>query len=167
MRRRWHCDARPCSLFIASAGANYVRLASGVVRNLKFAKRDVLARELRVGDVVERHLADGDPVLFNRQVRQVTGGQFHLDLMRAWSHRTWYVSPPAHSDHSTPCLARPSPAPQPSLHKMSIMCHRAVVMPWRTFRFNECCCTPYNADFDGDEVRSRRRSLRCVLWVNS
>lgn len=20
------------------------------------------------------------------------------------------------------------------------------------FRFNECCCTPYNADFDGDEM---------------
>eukprot|EP00981_Chlorochromonas_danica_P010917 scaffold3535_cov162-Ochromonas_danica.AAC.3 len=41
---------------------------------------------------------------------------------------------------------------QPSLHKMSIMCHRVKVMPWRTFRFNECCCTPYNADFDGDEM---------------
>ena len=26
------------------------------------------------------------------------------------------------------------------------------VMPWRTFRFNECVCTPYNADFDGDEM---------------
>ena len=35
---------------------------------------------------------------------------------------------------------------------MSIMCHRAVVMPGRTFRFNECCCAPYNADFDGDEM---------------
>jgi DNA-directed RNA polymerase III subunit RPC1 len=22
----------------------------------------------------------------------------------------------------------------------------------RTFRFNECACTPYNADFDGDEM---------------
>ena len=22
----------------------------------------------------------------------------------------------------------------------------------RTFRFNECVCTPYNADFDGDEM---------------
>jgi DNA-directed RNA polymerase III subunit RPC1 len=41
---------------------------------------------------------------------------------------------------------------QPSLHKMSIMAHRAKVFPWRTFRFNECCCTPYNADFDGDEM---------------
>eukprot|EP00954_Amorphochlora_amoebiformis_P009869 771444-Amorphochlora_amoeboformis.AAC.1 len=25
-------------------------------------------------------------------------------------------------------------------------------MPWRTFRFNECVCNPYNADFDGDEM---------------
>ncbi|TPX48240.1 DNA-directed RNA polymerase [Synchytrium endobioticum] len=41
---------------------------------------------------------------------------------------------------------------QPSLHKLSIMCHYAKVLPWRTLRFNECVCTPYNADFDGDEM---------------
>ncbi len=41
---------------------------------------------------------------------------------------------------------------QPSLHKLSIMGHRVKVMDWRTFRFNECVCTPYNADFDGDEM---------------
>lgn len=41
---------------------------------------------------------------------------------------------------------------QPSLHKMSIMAHRVKVFPWRTFRFNECACTPYNADYDGDEM---------------
>lgn len=41
---------------------------------------------------------------------------------------------------------------QPSLHKMSIMAHRVKVFPWRTFRFNECACAPYNADFDGDEM---------------
>ena len=41
---------------------------------------------------------------------------------------------------------------QPSLHKMSIMAHRARVMGERTFRFNECVCAPYNADFDGDEM---------------
>lgn len=29
---------------------------------------------------------------------------------------------------------------------------QARVMPWRTLRFNECVCTPYNADFDGDEM---------------
>jgi DNA-directed RNA polymerase III subunit RPC1 len=41
---------------------------------------------------------------------------------------------------------------QPSLHKVSIMAHRAKVMEWRTFRFNTCVCAPYNADFDGDEM---------------
>lgn len=41
---------------------------------------------------------------------------------------------------------------QPSLHKLSIMCHRVLVRPWRTFRLNECVCNPYNADFDGDEM---------------
>ncbi|KAI8816202.1 uncharacterized protein EV422DRAFT_546457 [Fimicolochytrium jonesii] len=41
---------------------------------------------------------------------------------------------------------------QPSLHKLSILSHYVKVRPWRTFRFNECVCTPYNADFDGDEM---------------
>jgi DNA-directed RNA polymerase III subunit RPC1 len=41
---------------------------------------------------------------------------------------------------------------QPSLHRMSIMCHRARVIPWRTLRLNESVCNPYNADFDGDEM---------------
>lgn len=41
---------------------------------------------------------------------------------------------------------------QPSLHKLSIMSHLVKVRPWRTFRLNECACTPYNADFDGDEM---------------
>ena len=41
---------------------------------------------------------------------------------------------------------------QPSLHRISIMCHRAKILPHRTFRFNECVCGPYNADFDGDEM---------------
>ncbi|CAF4893808.1 unnamed protein product, partial [Rotaria sp. Silwood2] len=58
-------------------------------------------------DIVERHLIDGDVVLFNRQ---------------------------------------------PSLHRLSIMALYAKVMPHRTFRFNECICSPFNADFDGDEM---------------
>ena len=74
---------------------------------LRYGNRELVVRDIRIGDVVERHLEDGDIVLFNRQ---------------------------------------------PSLHKMSIMAHRVRVMPWRTFRFNECVCTPYNADFDGDEM---------------
>ncbi|KEZ40633.1 DNA-directed RNA polymerase III subunit RPC1 [Scedosporium apiospermum] len=75
--------------------------------NLQWADRERTAKDLRIGDVVERHLEDGDVVLFNRQ---------------------------------------------PSLHKLSIMSHLVKVRPWRTFRLNECVCTPYNADFDGDEM---------------
>jgi DNA-directed RNA polymerase subunit A' len=41
---------------------------------------------------------------------------------------------------------------QPSLHRMSIMAHEIVVMPYKTFRINLCVCPPYNADFDGDEM---------------
>jgi DNA-directed RNA polymerase III subunit RPC1 len=32
------------------------------------------------------------------------------------------------------------------------MCHIARVMLHRTFRLNECVCSPYGADFDGDEM---------------
>ncbi|KAF7729475.1 hypothetical protein EC973_004455 [Apophysomyces ossiformis] len=88
-------------------GANYVNFANGFKKYLKFGDRQAIAAELRIGDVVERHLSDNDVVLFNRQ---------------------------------------------PSLHRLSIMAHFAKVMPWRTFRFNECVCSPYNADFDGDEM---------------
>jgi len=41
---------------------------------------------------------------------------------------------------------------QPSLHKMSMMGHRVRVMPFSTFRLNLSVTTPYNADFDGDEM---------------
>lgn len=41
---------------------------------------------------------------------------------------------------------------QPSLHKMSIMGHRIRIMHWSTFRLNLSVTTPYNADFDGDEM---------------
>ena len=93
-------------------GANYVEVATvgnvePVKRSLRYGDRRRTANELKVGDMVERHLSDGDVVLFNRQ---------------------------------------------PSLHKLSIMAHRARVMEGRTLRFNECVCAPYNADFDGDEM---------------
>lgn len=95
------CDVHP--------GANFViDSETGLKRMLKFpGSRKMAAANLKVGDVVERHIRDGDIVLFNRQ---------------------------------------------PSLHKLSIMSHRAKVRPWRTFRLNECACNPYNADFDGDEM---------------
>ncbi|ELU15060.1 hypothetical protein CAPTEDRAFT_170227 [Capitella teleta] len=41
---------------------------------------------------------------------------------------------------------------QPTLHKMSMMCHRVKILPWSTFRLNLSVTTPYNADFDGDEM---------------
>ena len=41
---------------------------------------------------------------------------------------------------------------QPSLHKMSIMSHRIRIMPYSTFRMNLSVTSPYNADFDGDEM---------------
>ena len=41
---------------------------------------------------------------------------------------------------------------QPSLHKMSMMAHRVKLLPWSTFRLNLSVTTPYNADFDGDEM---------------
>lgn len=62
---------------------------------------------LEPGDIVQRHLVNGDAVIFNRQ---------------------------------------------PSLHRMSIMCHKVRVFPSDTFRLNVFACAPYNADFDGDEM---------------
>ena len=62
---------------------------------------------LNEGDIVHRHIDNGDTVLFNRQ---------------------------------------------PSLHKMSMMAHEVVVMPYNTFRLNTSVTKPYNADFDGDEM---------------
>jgi DNA-directed RNA polymerase II subunit RPB1 len=41
---------------------------------------------------------------------------------------------------------------QPTLHKMSIMCHKTKILDYSTFRMNLTCTTPYNADFDGDEM---------------
>lgn len=76
-------------------------------RFLSFVDRKVQSRKLEVGDIVYRHMLNGDYVLFNRQ---------------------------------------------PSLHRLSIMCHRVRVHPDQTFKFNECVCSPYNADFDGDEM---------------
>lgn len=41
---------------------------------------------------------------------------------------------------------------QPTLHRMSMMGHRVKILPYNTFRLNLSVCTPYNADFDGDEM---------------
>ncbi len=99
-------------------GANYVRRPDG--RRLKVTEKncEALAGMSEEADLdssqtvgpgweVNRHLVDGDIVIFNRQ---------------------------------------------PSLHRMSIMAHEVVVMPYKTFRLNTVVCPPYNADFDGDEM---------------
>lgn len=41
---------------------------------------------------------------------------------------------------------------QPSLHKFNLMAHKAKIMNGYSFRLNLSVCTPYNADFDGDEM---------------
>jgi DNA-directed RNA polymerase II subunit RPB1 len=64
---------------------------------------------LKIGDTVNRHLMDGDIILFNRQ---------------------------------------------PTLHRMSMMGHRVKVLPYNTFRLNVMVTSPYNADFDGDEMNA-------------
>lgn len=61
---------------------------------------------------------------------------------------------------------------QPSLHKMSMMQHEVVPLPYKTFRLNVSVTRPYNADFDGDEMnmhvpqseqsRIELRELACV-----
>lgn len=47
-------------------------------------------------------------------------------------------------------------------------------MPWRTLRFNESVCNPYNADFDGDEMNlhvpqteEARTEALMLMGVNS
>jgi len=88
-------------------GANYVKRPDG--RRVRVTEKvcEELAERVEPGWEVQRHLIDGDIVIFNRQ---------------------------------------------PSLHRMSIMAHEVVVMPYKTFRLNTVVCPPYNADFDGDEM---------------
>ena len=87
-------------------GAKYVIRDSGERIDLRHHKR---AGEisLQYGWKVERHIVDGDFIIFNRQ---------------------------------------------PSLHKESMMGHRVKVLPYSTFRLNLSVTSPYNADFDGDEM---------------
>ena len=87
-------------------GAKYVIRDNGERIDLRHHKR---AGEIQLhqGWKVERHIVDGDYIIFNRQ---------------------------------------------PSLHKESMMGHRVRVMPYSTFRLNLSVTSPYNADFDGDEM---------------
>ncbi|KAJ3108920.1 hypothetical protein HDU96_007374 [Phlyctochytrium bullatum] len=48
-------------------GAAFVQTQKGFKKFLKYGKREEIANDLRIGDIVERHIDDGDIVLFNRQ----------------------------------------------------------------------------------------------------
>ena len=61
---------------------------------------------------------------------------------------------------------------QPSLHKMSMMGHRVKILPFSTFRLNLSVTSPYNADFDGDEMNlhlaqshETRAEIRNIMMV--
>jgi len=63
---------------------------------------------------------------------------------------------------------------QPSLHRMSIMAHRIRIIGDRTFRLPVCDTTPYNADFDGDELNihvlqthDARAEAACLMSVTT
>jgi len=88
-------------------GANYVIRPDGKRKKVTPELKDEIINEVIPGYKVERHLQDGDVVLFNRH---------------------------------------------PSLHKGSLMAHFVRVLPGRTFRLHPAAVTPYNADFDGDEM---------------
>jgi DNA-directed RNA polymerase subunit A' len=91
----------------AYPGSNYVVRPDGKKKRITDETKEALLEEIQPGYVIERHLMDGDIVIFNRQ---------------------------------------------PSLHRMSMMCHKVRVLPGKTFRLNPSVCKPYNADFDGDEM---------------
>ncbi len=63
---------------------------------------------------------------------------------------------------------------QPSLHRLSMMAHRVKLLPGKTFRINPAVVTPYNADFDGDEMNlhiaqteeSRAEAEKLLLLTN-
>lgn len=109
-------------------GAKNLDRKRGETISLRYVDRESVS--LEIGDVVHRHMINGDAVLFNRQ---------------------------------------------PTLHRMSMMCHIVRIMPiGDTFRMNVADTKPYNADFDGDEMNmhmpqdveaaSELRNLAAVPW---
>ena len=87
-------------------GAKILEKKNGESITLRYVDKQSIV--LEYGDIVHRHMMNGDAVLFNRQ---------------------------------------------PTLHRMSMMCHIARIMAQGdTFRMNVADTKPYNADFDGDEM---------------
>jgi DNA-directed RNA polymerase II subunit RPB1 len=81
-------------------GAKILERKNGDSITLRYVDRKSIV--LEDGDIVHRHMMNGDPILFNRQ---------------------------------------------PTLHRMSMLCHIARIMhKGDTFRMNVACTKPYNAD---------------------
>ncbi len=109
--------------------ANYVIRPDGKRKRISAELKQEIIDELAPGYSVERHLRDGDIVLFNRH---------------------------------------------PSLHKLSLMAHYVKVLPYKTFRLHPAVTSPYNADFDGDEMNihspqteEARAEAKVLLDVNN
>ena len=84
-------------------GAKTLVRKDGRMISLKHVNRKEIV--LHLGDTVNRHIMDGDIILFNRQ---------------------------------------------PTLHRMSMMAHRAKVLPFNTDRLNVSVTAPYNAEESAD-----------------
>ena len=92
-------------------GAKILEKKNGESITLRYIDRNSII--LEDGDIVHRHMMNGDPVIFNRQ---------------------------------------------PTLHRMSMQCHVAVVMEQGdTFRLNVGVTKPYNADQKSIKVGNKRR----------
>lgn len=121
--------------------------------------------------MVERHLIDGDIVLFNRQPSLHKLSIMAHIVSLANSHPVVLkivvdvsrIFPPSILLKVHLATQERITAPPVLISCLNLMlrslCVTAVslnsqarVKPHRTFRFNECVCTPYNADFDGDEM---------------
>ncbi|MEK6812673.1 MAG: DNA-directed RNA polymerase subunit A', partial [Nanoarchaeota archaeon] len=88
-------------------GANYILRPDKKRKRITEELKEEICAEIQPGYKVERHLRDGDIVLFNRH---------------------------------------------PTLHKQGLMAHYVKVLEGRTFRLHPAATSPYNADFDGDEM---------------
>jgi DNA-directed RNA polymerase II subunit RPB1 len=118
--------------------------------DLRFLKRDA-DRHLEIGYVVERHLQNGDVVLFNRQpslhkMSMMVGTDDQSCAIKLRRNRMQQSTRPA-----DPCRLAPT-VRCPHAAGVLLQGHRVRILPYSTFRLNLSVTSPYNADFDGDEM---------------
>jgi DNA-directed RNA polymerase II subunit RPB1 len=102
-------------------GAKILERKNGESITLRYVDRASIV--LEEGDIVHRHMMNGDPILFNRQ---------------------------------------------PTLHRMSMMCHIARIMTrGDTFRMNVADTKPYNADQQFVTIQRRKPSRSATGGVKS